>query len=227
MHIDYVKLSKDRPTIGEGGQIKDTKFGHYVEIGSQNFIDNSTIDDYTYTGQLCFIQNSELKRFISMAAMVRIGPTNHPYNRPSQHIFAYNGVGYGFGDPDTAFLQQRRELKTVIGNDVWLGHDVVVQAGVTVGDGAVVGAGAVVTKDVEPYTIVGVFRAKRSRTDSRMKLRRIWLRLLGGIGRGKNWKQTTPILDYRLKNLLLSIYSRIIRGSTVVVIMVEPFLMGK
>ncbi|GAX02337.1 DapH/DapD/GlmU-related protein [Secundilactobacillus silagei] len=161
MHIDYVKLSKDRPTIGEGGQIKDTKFGHYVEIGSQNFIDNSTIDDYTYTGQLCFIQNSELKRFISMAAMVRIGPTNHPYNRPSQHIFAYNGVGYGFGDPDTAFLQQRRELKTVIGNDVWLGHDVVVQAGVTVGDGAVVGAGAVVTKDVEPYTIVGGIPGKK------------------------------------------------------------------
>ena len=161
MHIDYVKLSKDQPTIGEGGQIKDTKFGHYVEIGSQNFIDNSTIDDYTYTGQLCFIQNSELKRFISMAAMVRIGPTNHPYNRPSQHIFAYNGVGYGFGDPDTAFLQQRRELKTVIGNDVWLGHDVVVQAGVTVGDGAVVGAGAVVTKDVEPYTIIGGIPGKK------------------------------------------------------------------
>lgn len=161
MHIDFVKLSKDHPTIGEGGQTKDTTFGQYVEIGSQNFIDNSTIDDYTYTGQLCFIQNSELKKFISMAAMVRIGPTNHPYNRPSQHIFAYNGTGYGFGDPDTAFLQQRRELKTVIGNDVWLGHDVVVQAGVTVGDGAVIGAGAVVTKDVEPYTIIGGIPGKK------------------------------------------------------------------
>lgn len=161
MHIDFVKLSKDHPTIGEGGQTKDTTFGQYVEIGSQNFIDNSMIDDYTYTGQLCFIQNSELKKFISMAAMVRIGPTNHPYNRPSQHIFAYNGTGYGFGDPDTAFLQKRRELKTVIGNDVWLGHDVVVQAGVTVGDGAVIGAGAVVTKDVEPYTIIGGIPGKK------------------------------------------------------------------
>lgn len=161
MHIDFVKLSKDHPTIGEGGQTKDTTFGQYVEIGSQNFIDNSTIDDYTYTGQLCFIQNSELKKFISMAAMVRIGPTNHPYNRPSQHIFAYNGTGYGFGDPDTAFLQKRRELKTVIGNDVWLGHDVVVQAGVTIGDGAVIGAGAVVTKDVEPYTIIGGIPGKK------------------------------------------------------------------
>lgn len=161
MHIDFVKLSKDHPTIGGGGQTKDTTFGQYVEIGSQNFIDNSTIGDYTYTGQLCFIQNSELKKFISMAAMVRIGPTNHPYNRPSQHIFAYNGAGYGFGDPDTAFLQQRRQLKTVIGNDVWLGHDVVVQAGVIIGNGAVIGAGAVVTKDVEPYTIIGGIPGKK------------------------------------------------------------------
>ena len=179
MHIDYVKLSKDQPTIGDGGQTKDTKFGQYVEIGSQNFIDNSTIGDYTYTGQLCFIQNSELKRFISMAAMVRIGPTNHPYNRPSQHIFAYNGTGYGFGEPDTAFLQQRRELKTVIGNDVWLGHDVVMPAGMTVGDNAVVGAGAVVTRTLNLIRSLAGFR--KIRTDSRMKLRRTG-KLPGGIG---------------------------------------------
>ncbi|GAA3613407.1 DapH/DapD/GlmU-related protein [Secundilactobacillus similis DSM 23365 = JCM 2765] len=161
MHIDFVKLSKDHPTIGDGSQIKDTTFGQYVEIGSQNFIDNSNIDDYTYTGQFCFIQNSTLKRFISMAAMVRIGPTNHPYDRPAQHIFAYNGAGYGFGDPDTEFLQKRKQVKTVIGNDVWLGHDVVVQSGITIGDGAVIGAGAVVTKDVEPYTIIGGIPGKK------------------------------------------------------------------
>lgn len=161
MHIDFVKLSKDHPTIGEGSQIKDTTFGQYVELGSQNFIDNSTIDDYTYTGQFCFIQNSTLKRFISMAAMVRIGPTNHPYDRPAQHIFAYNGAGYGFDDSDADFLQKRKAVKTTIGNDVWLGHDVVVQSGVTIGDGAVIGAGAVVTKDVEPYTIIGGIPGKK------------------------------------------------------------------
>lgn len=43
----------------------------------------------------------------------------------------------------------------VIGNDVWIGHGVTILGGVTIGDGAVIATGAVVTKDVEPYSIVG------------------------------------------------------------------------
>ncbi len=95
-----------------------------------------------------------------MAAMIRIGPTNHPYDRPAQHIFAYNGGAYGFDHPDKDFLENRTHLRTTIGNDVWIGHGVIIQAGVTVGDGAVIGSGAVVTKDVAPYTIVGGIPAK-------------------------------------------------------------------
>ena len=47
-----------------------------------------------------------------------------------------------------------------MGKDVWIGCDVTILAGVTIGDGAVIGAGAVVTKDVEPYAIVGGVPAK-------------------------------------------------------------------
>ena len=43
----------------------------------------------------------------------------------------------------------------VIGNDVWIGQGVQLARGIRIGSGAVVGAGAVVTRDVEPYTIVG------------------------------------------------------------------------
>lgn len=43
----------------------------------------------------------------------------------------------------------------VIGNDVWVGHGVTIMSGVTVGDGAVLAANATVTKDVQPYEIVG------------------------------------------------------------------------
>jgi virginiamycin A acetyltransferase len=43
----------------------------------------------------------------------------------------------------------------VIGNDVWIGYDALILSGVTIGDGAVVGARAVVTKDVQPFEIVG------------------------------------------------------------------------
>ena len=48
----------------------------------------------------------------------------------------------------------------VIGNDVWIGYEAVILSGVTIGDGAIIGSRAVVTKDVEPYTIVGGVPAK-------------------------------------------------------------------
>lgn len=45
--------------------------------------------------------------------------------------------------------------KVMIGKDVWVGANCVITAGVTIGDGAVIAAGSVVTKDVEPFSIVG------------------------------------------------------------------------
>jgi maltose O-acetyltransferase len=42
-----------------------------------------------------------------------------------------------------------------IRDHVWIGVRATIQAGVTIGEGAVVMAGAVVTRDVEPYAMVG------------------------------------------------------------------------
>jgi len=42
-----------------------------------------------------------------------------------------------------------------IGSDCWISTNAMILSGVTIGDGAVVAAGAVVTKDVEPYAVVG------------------------------------------------------------------------
>ena len=44
---------------------------------------------------------------------------------------------------------------TTVGNDVWIGYNSVILPGVTIGDGAVIASCSVVTKDVEPYAIVG------------------------------------------------------------------------
>ena len=48
-----------------------------------------------------------------------------------------------------------------IGNRAWIGPNVTILHSVTIGEGAVVAAGAVVTKDVEPYTLVGGIPAKK------------------------------------------------------------------
>lgn len=48
-----------------------------------------------------------------------------------------------------------RKGDIVVGSDVWIGYEAVILSGVRIGDGAIIGARAVVTKDVEPYAIVG------------------------------------------------------------------------
>ena len=52
---------------------------------------------------------------------------------------------------------------TIIGNDVWIGYGATIMAGVKIGDGAIIATKSVVTKDVEPYSIVGGNPAKTIR----------------------------------------------------------------
>ncbi|MCD8518419.1 MAG: CatB-related O-acetyltransferase [Flavobacterium sp.] len=63
--------------------------------------------------------------------------------------------------PEDKFYKQYSD--TIIGNEVWIGYDVLIMPGVKIGDGAIIGTRAVVTKDVEPYTIVGGNPAKAIR----------------------------------------------------------------
>lgn len=69
---------------------------------------------------------------------------------------------------DNSFIRDNRPV--VIGNDVWVGAYVSILPGVRIGDGAVIAAGAVVTRNVEPYAIVGGVPAKtiRYRFDEEM-----------------------------------------------------------
>lgn len=48
----------------------------------------------------------------------------------------------------------------IVGNDVWIGAKSTLMSGIKIGDGAIIAAGALVTKDVEPYSVVGGNPAK-------------------------------------------------------------------
>ena len=61
-------------------------------------------------------------------------------------------------------LQTAEKKKVTISDDVWIGANAIILPGITVGRGSVIAGGAVVTKDVEPYTIVGGNPAKVIRT---------------------------------------------------------------
>ena len=65
----------------------------------------------------------------------------------SQHVFS--------STRDYIAKQGFTSRGIVVEDDVWIGAGVRILDGVTIGTGAIVGAGAVVTKNVEPFTIVG------------------------------------------------------------------------
>ena len=48
----------------------------------------------------------------------------------------------------------------IIEDDVWIGSGAIIIQGVRVGKGAIIAAGAIVTKDVEPFSVVGGVPAK-------------------------------------------------------------------
>lgn len=97
------------------------------------------------------------------------------YTSPFCQFIAVNHV---FDDPTRPFVDQGITAEgIVIEDDVWLGSGAIITDGVRVGKGAVVAAGAVVTKDVEPYTVVGGVPARlikkieltdRDRADNRV-----------------------------------------------------------
>src|SRR5690606_22052331 len=66
--------------------------------------------------------------------------------------FAFVPDAPEFADAENGFLPAG---DTIIGNDVWIGSEAIIMPGVTIGDGAVIGTRALVTRDVEPYAIVG------------------------------------------------------------------------
>lgn len=77
---------------------------------------------------------------------------------PNCNILTSN---HKFENPNKVINTQGVDSKPIkVGNDVWIGANVVVLPGVTVGNGAIIGANAVVTKDIEPYTVVGGIPAK-------------------------------------------------------------------
>lgn len=91
------------------------------------------------------------------ASFIMAGNQGHRYDWISSFPFYYMSEVEYFHNSVDAY---QAAGGTIIGNDVWIGAEAMVMPGIEIGDGAVIGSRALVTKDVEPYTIVGGNPAK-------------------------------------------------------------------
>jgi len=96
---------------------------------------------------------------IACGAKFLFTSANHAMRSLSTYPFPIFANHWGLDWADVASAWDNKG-DIVVGNDVWIGYEAVILQGVTIGDGAIIGARAVVTKDVEPYTIVGGVPAK-------------------------------------------------------------------
>jgi len=88
----------------------------------------------------------------SGAAFIMAGNQGHRNDWASSFPFFYMPEVPHFAGAVDAFQPAG---DTVIGNDVWIGSEAIIMPGVKIGDGAVIGTRALVTRDVEPYAIIG------------------------------------------------------------------------
>ena len=145
----------EKPSIHPWADVRTSSLGPWTAVGPRTDVHESTMGAYSYIVNDSDMIYSEIGKFCSIAAHVRINPGNHPTWRASQHHFQYRAANYQLGDDEAGFFDWRRQDKVTIGHDVWIGHGAIILAGVTIGAGSVIGAGAVVSKDVAPYMIVG------------------------------------------------------------------------
>ncbi|MFW5900174.1 MAG: DapH/DapD/GlmU-related protein [Halodesulfurarchaeum sp.] len=142
------------PTIHDPVAISESELGAWTEIRRNCRLNESTLGDYTYLMERVQLDYTTIGKFGNVASEARLGPTNHPIDRPTAHHFTYRAEMYDLGEDDASVFEWRADQPVTVGHDVWIGHAATVLPGVEISNGAVVAAGAVVTRDVDPYMIV-------------------------------------------------------------------------
>lgn len=142
-------------------EVHQCKFGRYNMIYKYSRVRHTQMDDYSYIARDCHIYNTSIGKFSCIGPNVTTGMGAHPSsNFVSSHPLFYSTLGQTAGLVIVEKTLFNEFPLTTIGNDVWIGNNAVIKYGVTIGDGAIIAAGAVVTKDVEPFSIVGGVPAK-------------------------------------------------------------------
>lgn len=118
-----------------------------INIQNNSYFDsNVVIGDNSGIGTKSLIQGPcEIGANVMMGPETVILTRNHKFDNINVPM-----IEQGFSEPN----------KVIIEDDVWIGIRTIILPGVKIGRGAIIAAGAVVSKDVEPWSIVGGVPAK-------------------------------------------------------------------
>lgn len=145
----HIYLETGTHCILEGTYHFETKGGHIrigdrVHIGNSSFISINEIvieDDVTIAWDCLFYDHN-----------------SHSVNweeRRNDTEQEYQDIKNGLNMITNKDWSVVKSAPIHICSKAWIGQGATVLKGVTIGEGAVVGAGSVVTRDVEPWTVVG------------------------------------------------------------------------
>lgn len=135
----------DRVTIGRGASIRPSSY-YGGELGSGLSVGaGSSIGAYSWIGASGQV---DIGSNVLLGPRVVVIPENHRFSSVTETIRS-QGV---------------ERAAVTIEDDCWLGANAVVLSGVRIGRGSIVASGAVVTRDVEPFSIVGGVPARLIRT---------------------------------------------------------------
>ncbi len=123
--------------------------GHSFDDCARYLLPDRDDVDQLIIGSFCSIGSG--------AAFIMCGNQGHRHDWVSSFPFFYMKEEPAFARALDAF---EKAGDTVVGNDVWIGSEAMIMPGIKIGHGAVIGSRALVTRDVEPYSIVGGNPAK-------------------------------------------------------------------
>lgn len=140
------------------------KFNFRKNVFEAQIFSSSSLEHVHHMGAFSIIRagasihSLKMGRFCAIGANLVCAPPEHNTDWiGSSSVFVKE---YGWSKSSTHYSipttgEGFKINRVTVGSDVWVGRDVYVKGGVNVGDGAVIAAKSVVTKDVQPYTIVG------------------------------------------------------------------------
>ncbi len=136
-------------SIGNGAKIIDgVIISGEIEVGRNTSLNGPNTD------LRCRLNKIKIGNFCSIARNVTFQEYNHDITKLTTYFINTNLLGTSVKKD----VVSKGPIE--IEHDVWIGTHCVILSGVKIGTGAVIAANSVVTKDIEPYAIVGGSPAK-------------------------------------------------------------------